>query len=476
MWRYVIGACLCDFHAHVQARFRNQCPLPIAAVAKSSPVDKVCHLHADPSASTSTLALQAELTVSDNEIPSRVHFKMSWMLVNGLVRTVSADSLREDESVVSSKVGFETLCTYNWLNNGSAIFVPGSYNQINASSVAANEDVGGPPRWRSKDLPVALPRDTGYQFVDQNAFRVPKYPFEPAFGALSVMNQDVQLNDADLIVNRNSLRKLLDFSAGRRQDPFRIDLHMVKETLFVSRREPSARLMIRGSTNAGYGHSFETVFTEPQAGLDHSSSHHRVIRYKMGSLDCVVRFEVDACYEERKNFESSPGDVDDVEDVLTSLTSLAIGRPYSGARGRDETRVIPEGIDIAPSSLAELKTHKTTRINKAIPQLWFGRTPYLITGQHIEGSVHSVSCDHVEEKLEAWETTHQNALRKLVSLLKELKQIVGSMEDRTAILMCQWKGAPLKIFSEKRKSEVLPSDIVDRHWNEGAESKEPRNQ
>ncbi len=34
------------------------------------------------------------------------------------------------------------------------------------------------------------------------------------------MNQSLQLDDTDVLVNRNSLRKLLDFSAGRRQDPF----------------------------------------------------------------------------------------------------------------------------------------------------------------------------------------------------------------------------------------------------------------
>jgi hypothetical protein len=387
---------------------------------------------------------------------------------NALVHTVSADSLQEDESLVSSKFGFETLCTYNWLKDGSAIFVPGRCCQMIVST--ADKHIGGPPRWSPKDLPVTLPRDRGCQFVDQNAFRVPRYPFEPAFRALSVMNPSLQLNDTDVVVNRNSLRKLLDFSAGRRQDQFRMDLHMINDTLFVSRREQNARLMIHGAANSGYGHSFETIFTEPQAGLNQSSSHHRIIRYKIGCLDCVVRFEVDACYEDGGAQCSTPGDVEDVERVVTSLTSLAIGQAHPDGITLGETRVIFKGITIVPSSLAELKTHKTARVNKAKPQLWFGRTPYLITGKHVEGTVHSVSCDHVGEKFEAWETTHQGRLRKLVKLLRELKQVVGAMENRTAILVCQRRGSSLRIFSEKQTSEVLPSDIADRHWKRGVES------
>ncbi|KAH6638502.1 geranylgeranyl pyrophosphate synthetase [Boeremia exigua] len=381
---------------------------------------------------------------------------MSWVMknTNALISTMSADTLREDEVEVSSKLGFDTLCTYNWLKDGSAILVP-----------------GGPPRWRPNDLPVTLAQDTGHQYIDLNAFRVPKFPFEPAFRALSIMNQSLELNDIDVVVNRNSLRKLLNFSAGRRQDPFRIDLHMINNTLFMSRRERNARSMIHGAANSGYGHNFETAFTEPQAGLDHSSSHHRVIRYKLGSLDCIVRFEVDACYEDSESHHPAPVTADNVEDIVTSLASLGIVTVESERRALGHTKVILRGHTIAPSSLAELKAHKTVKISQAVPQLWFGRTPYLITGKHVEGTVHSISCDQVGERFEAWERTHQSTLRKLVNLLQGLKQTVGSMEHRTAILVCRKKGAPLEIFSEKQRSHVLPLDIARQYWELGVKRK-----
>jgi hypothetical protein len=42
-----------------------------------------------------------------------------------LVQTIPAGSLEPDSVAVSSKSGYETLCSYNWLNDGSAILVPG---------------------------------------------------------------------------------------------------------------------------------------------------------------------------------------------------------------------------------------------------------------------------------------------------------------------------------------------------------------
>ncbi|UPX17246.1 uncharacterized protein EKO05_0007612 [Ascochyta rabiei] len=382
--------------------------------------------------------------------------RTSWMIrnTNLLLRSILATSLEPDDVAVSSKPGFETLCSYNWLNDGSAIIVP-----------------GGPPQWNPQPLPITLPQDTGRQFVDLNAFRIPRYPFEPAFRALSAMNTGAQLDDVDIILNRNSLRKLLDFAAGRRQDPFRVDLNMVKNTLFISRKEKTAQRMIHGAANSGYGHSFETAFTKPQTGLNQSSSHHRVIRYKLGGLDCVVRFEVDAYYEEKHTQGPSTAAGVLIDDIVTSLTSLSFGQTQASEAPEGSTRVIMKGPPVRSEKLAELKAHKVARTSQAMPQLWFGRTHYLITGKHTEGTVHSISCNNIEEKFEDWETTNQQTLRKLVSLLKELKGIASTTKDRTAIVLCKEKGAPLTVFSTKQTITVLPTDITRRHWKPRVKSR-----
>ena len=43
----------------------------------------------------------------------------------------------------------------------------------------------------------------------------PLVPFEPLFRATPSMNPEFHFDDVDVVVNRNSLRKLLDFCVGR---------------------------------------------------------------------------------------------------------------------------------------------------------------------------------------------------------------------------------------------------------------------
>ncbi len=138
---------------------------------------------------------------------------------------------------------------------------------------------GGPPKWNPQQLPVKLLKDNGLRFIDQNAYRCPAYSFAPLFQALSVTKPNFDFAGVDVVVNRNSLRKLLNFAAGRVPDSFRIDLHMLGNTLFICRKEQKNHEILSPDQFVGYGHSFENAFTLPEIGLEDSLSHHRVIRY-----------------------------------------------------------------------------------------------------------------------------------------------------------------------------------------------------
>ncbi|KAF2811985.1 uncharacterized protein BDZ99DRAFT_441037 [Mytilinidion resinicola] len=365
--------------------------------------------------------------------------KTAWMLkgTGEVVRTIASASLEADDATVSSELSFELLCSYNWQRNRKAILVP-----------------GGPPKWVLPPLPITLAPDAGLQFVDQNAFRVPRYPFEPAFQALAVMSPNAQLDDVDIIANRNSLRKLLNFAAGRRQDPFRMDLHMVKDTLFISRKERNARFMIHGALNSGYGHSFEQAFTRPEDGLDDSSSHHRVIRYRLGDLNCVVRFEVDAYYEDTGDPDVANSMQQPIDQAITMMAQRAVKNPLPSAIPKGTTKVI-------------IKAKKAEKLNDAMPQLWFGRTRYLLTGKHVNGVFRSISTSHVEPKFTNWEMVNQENLRKLVGLLADLKRIVRETKRGAAMLLCESKGAPLRVLEAKSERSALPEEMIMKHWSFG---------
>ena len=86
------------------------------------------------------------------------------------------------------------------------------------------------------------------------------------FQAVEIIRPSFRFDDVDAVVNRNSLRKLLDFCHGRSQDSFRINLHIVHNTLIIEKCEKNAKEMVRGSVESGFGHNFERTFTQLPSG------------------------------------------------------------------------------------------------------------------------------------------------------------------------------------------------------------------
>jgi hypothetical protein len=364
---------------------------------------------------------------------------------------------------------------------------------------------------------VTLPKDSGSYFIDQNASRAPTYPFEPMFAALDLMKPDFNFGGVDLVTNRNSLRKLLHFASGRAQHSFRIDIKLVQSTLFLTRREKKTRDVIRKAMDVGYGHNFEHAFTKPLDGLEDSSGHHRIVRYRIGELNCVVRFEVDAwggdegAEHERIEDCASGGEDTAVPpetggsqgggNVLTGFTKLSLGEGPSpkpsvqllspGRKGVESklrnqkhlsvdestqakkqehfqrTHVIRRGHLVPCSALVEIKTRKgMVRLAETLPQLWFGRTPYLLHATHNDGTFVEVERINAGEMFEGWEKQHQVELQKMVSLIGLLKEVAREAKNGACIVVCRKETRPLSIevFESTARQAVLPEEIVKRYW------------
>jgi hypothetical protein len=268
---------------------------------------------------------------------------------------------------------------------------------------------------------------------------------------------------------------LFDFCAGRGQDSFRIDLHSVHNTLIMERCERSAKEMIHGSARSGYGHNFERVFTKPAVGLEDSTSHHRVLRYGIGGLDIAVRFEVDASYSEaeddvsREEHGENPVDPDAGAQLAADLDSLRLSSIGEGDRKMRAQSVFanPGGHGSAQSTIAELKTSKKST-TKIMPQMWFGRTPYLIRGLHDHGVFEKLVISRVGDNFQSWETEleNQTALRKMVGLIARVRNLLVDAEEHAAIMIFQ-KDQPgkLRVLRRTRVKMPLPDEIVREFWS-----------
>lgn len=349
---------------------------------------------------------------------------------------------------------------------------------------------------------------------------MPSCPFIPLFSALRAANPSFSFAGVDLLTNRNSLRKLLGVAENRPSQSFRIGATLVRDTLVLFRREHSLRefLPAKGG-GASYGHGFEAAFTAREdQRLRASTSHHRAIQYDLGALRCVVQFEVDAWYEageqadapkvqsqdEQKDDGLLDGIVQGVEGitldvarragepsvpVTTPLSRQKAQRPKGKGQGQGSTglSVLNSDAEHQPSAtqLAEVKVRskKPFQSSKAIPQMWFGRTPYLISGVHDQGVFSEIRVENVGEGFHDWESRNQESLKKLVAIIRQLKEILieqrqkiagmsdaGSPESLTWAITCDHKVRPARLLvhdlAKTSKAVAVPKEYMEAFWPE----------
>jgi len=239
----------------------------------------------------------------------------------------------------------------------------------------------------------------------------------------------------------------------------------------IERSEQNAKKMVHGSVWSGFGHNFEKTFTQLPLGLEGSAGHHRVLQYSLGDLRCAVRFEADAYYRDPAESEPSEGEDINKSPFFEIFNSLHLGAPASNDNETQiiSARVIPRGTITPQSSIAELKTRtKPSSLSKFMPQLWFGRTSYLITGYHANGTFQKVNINQVKDQFEDWERkdANQTSLRKMVSLISQLRETVKEAKAKGCIAIYERgiKPSTLQIFVLKQGKKPLPEDVVQKFW------------
>ncbi|KAK7427012.1 hypothetical protein QQZ08_006439 [Neonectria magnoliae] len=389
--------------------------------------------------------------------PRAMTQKTDW-LFKGTGRKLTAmlsSEVQPSPLIVTSSGGYNLVCSYNWLErNNPTVYVPGD-----------------PPRYVPRPVPISLARDLGRYFIDQNQFRVPEYPFEVVFRALEVMNPDYKFNNVDVLVNRNTLQKLLDYCAGKQHNDFRLNLFVVQNTLIIERCEEKLVDMIRGVGNNGWGHNFEAAITRSLPGMENIVGYHRVLEYYLGNLRCAVRFEVDAFVDDNSGIDASlAAQVGSLSlatpttDLVDTLKALQIREAETG-KELSNIHVISRGSFVPHTHAAEIKSiGRPKSLSEILPQLWFGRTQNLIRGHHNDGVFHKIDVSNVGQDLRVWETQlrPQDALRKVVTLLGQLRRIAQNSEGKACVVVVQKQF--LKVFSATERKTALPEDVTEKFW------------
>ncbi|KAK0506822.1 hypothetical protein EDD18DRAFT_1343282 [Armillaria luteobubalina] len=353
-----------------------------------------------------------------------------------------------DEGVVAIK-DVQYIGSYNWTDNSSpTILVPGS-----------------PRIWRNKPTPFTVPEDSGYQFCDQNGYRLPNAPLLPVLVAVDsvasrsdIPSTKIEWPSVDFVIDRNGLRKLMGWIGDRKQS-FRIDLQLAGEkTVLCNRWEAKTKMRKFG----GYGHSFEEAITYVAPGCEAGTSgHHRIITYDFDGLKMVVRFEVDACVV----LEDLP--LASVDELATEVASKAtLSEPPISTYVVDETTsltVLAAGKAIANESTVELATVKTGNAmqwKEKYLQLYFSQTPELFIGKQKNGCFTEVSRKDMQSLSYVGDNV-QKRLRMLGKALHNIQALVAESGSAGRLSLIG-RDKELLVFRRVASDSCLPNEYLKR--------------
>ncbi|KAE8356023.1 hypothetical protein BDV28DRAFT_154904 [Aspergillus coremiiformis] len=308
-----------------------------------------------------------------------------------ILAEIPLESIQPRDGLITTKVNITSLTSYNLLPKPrKTIVVPGS-----------------PPIWSPPKTPRKLKPDEGRYPIDANRFVFRHCPLEPVFRALSLTRPRMRLTDIDLVTDRRNLRLLLAFVAGKK-NVFRIDAEQVHNTTLFTSWTPRAVCYFRGED--GYGHEFERAATRPPRGFRDSIAHHRVIRYRFGDVNLILRHEVDAC----------TGSAEEIRRVMPTSETRVTPTGYTVLKG---------GAFVAPSRVVEIKTRpagKLVRVSRATEQLWFSQTPVLGIGVYDGTGTFTKIVERDVSRtgvLKTWEENHQVQLKMLAALLRAVVEL-----------------------------------------------------
>lgn len=285
---------------------------------------------------------------------------------------------------------------------------------------------------------------------DENGARFSDHPILPAVQSIFATDQSFDTSTVDILGCASSLANLLRFTRSI-ETSFRFDVEFIGNTLFLIRNAKDEK--IEGVQ--GYGHTFLDTFTTYASEVDNTKSHQRIVKYRFGGLELLVRFECDAYDTALSNDENRK---------YTALSD----RPNKSFQNLQNTINMEfAGSIVSQNSLIEVKTRAQSRgidFSEHLPRLWVRQIPNLVAGYHNRGTFGDVQKTNLNDDILQWEKDSQAELRNFVSILKWLIVEVKRAKHSSLEVFRKDKG-PLQLrerVGEQR--QALPEEWRDK-WS-----------
>jgi hypothetical protein len=242
-------------------------------------------------------------------------------------------------------------------------------------------------------------------------------------------------------------------------------VEVVAGTVHLVRRENTPKEQLVGVR--GYGHTFPEAYTIWEPDVNRSLSHQRILKYRFGGLDMMIRFEGDGYIKSDKSIATTS----DGRDLLDQLESLRVekGGIVKGPEKFEKSlKVENAGVAMDQEAIFDLKTRSINResedtLGEELPRLWAAQISNFILAHHHRGLFTNVQVRSVKDKVQDWEARNQPSLHRFLNLLNHIIKTAHS-HQRNELEIVRETGGGLEI--RKRTSDVgtVFSDPVQQGW------------
>lgn len=276
---------------------------------------------------------------------------------------------------------------------------------------------------------------------------------------MQTLQPDFDFQAVDIVGCGSTVGNLLRF-AGSQSRPFRFDLDVIGGTVFFVRRESSPTELI--TDLRGYGHTFPEEYTTWDAEVRNSCSHQRIIRYRFGGLDILVRSETDGYVKQPDAETSSTASLEtDQPSLVDVLGAIAVTSRDPSQNATLQIKMA--GTKIPQEQIFDLKTragNKTFDMGEILPRLWVSQTPKFLIAYHKFGLFDKPEVKDVRQDVLAWEKFNGALLGRFHAVLKRIVDEVRDSDSRQFEVYCDGHG-PLCISKQVGEGRrALPSNML----------------
>ncbi|KAJ0383961.1 hypothetical protein COL922a_009373 [Colletotrichum nupharicola] len=266
----------------------------------------------------------------------------------------------------------------------------------------------------------------------------------------------ISLDDVDVIATRNVLEHLIFFCTNVESRLVRLNLYMVGRSLHVM-RPPTEGTDSGAVPIAGFGRNYEKAVTVLPPSLQDSPDHLRNIKYKIGDVTCLVQTQVDAYCGEDAGYlgKTTYKKTYDNGDIVIETAGAGYAEPPRDgmAEIKTQSRFKPE-------------EEQKQRQAEDFRQAWVGRVTHMINARQIYGVFDEAEVVPTAGYLRDWEDANQLALRRLVTLLKEMRKRVMRNDGRNCAVLLRGNSEMNRmLFYETVDQEpTAPNELISEFW------------